>query len=276
MIRPLTLILALLLAACANPPPVSDSSTGEADVHAATATVQPAMPNPASAFCEQQGNRLEIRTAADGSQSGACIFPDGSECDEWAYYRGECAPAAPALATPPPGPVQPAPTFPLYAPGLVTSDASAYAGWVEYVDQDHGFRFRYPPEWEATLDLRSDSTSYQHLLWLRASSKPVEGVVMSIAFEAVGEDYGLQRTGIGAGELVERGSVLFLGEPAKRIVLSLEGLDMEVMYARTGLFERGDLRFAISLDYTGNERRGLTPALEETGDLIVASFERIR
>jgi len=53
---------------------------------------QPNMPNPASAYCEQQGYRLEIRTAADGSQTGYCIFPDGSECDEWAYFRGECGP----------------------------------------------------------------------------------------------------------------------------------------------------------------------------------------
>lgn len=51
------------------------------------------MPNPASVYCEQQGNRLEIRTASDGSQSGVCVFPDGSECDEWAYFRGECGPA---------------------------------------------------------------------------------------------------------------------------------------------------------------------------------------
>jgi hypothetical protein len=50
------------------------------------------MPNPASVYCEQDGNKLEIQTAADGSQSGICIFPDGSTCDEWAYFRGECGP----------------------------------------------------------------------------------------------------------------------------------------------------------------------------------------
>jgi putative hemolysin len=50
------------------------------------------MPNPASVYCEQQGYKSEIRTAADGSQYGVCVFPDGSECDEWAYYRGECGP----------------------------------------------------------------------------------------------------------------------------------------------------------------------------------------
>jgi len=52
------------------------------------------MPNPASVYCEQNGYTLEIRTAEDGSQSGVCIFPDGSSCEEWAYFRGECAPAS--------------------------------------------------------------------------------------------------------------------------------------------------------------------------------------
>ena len=56
------------------------------------------MPNPASVYCEQNGNTLEIQTAADGSQSGVCVFPDGSTCDEWAYFRGECGPATPAMA----------------------------------------------------------------------------------------------------------------------------------------------------------------------------------
>jgi putative hemolysin len=50
------------------------------------------LPNPAAVYCQEQGYKHEIRTAADGSQSGVCIFPDGTECDEWAYYRGECGP----------------------------------------------------------------------------------------------------------------------------------------------------------------------------------------
>lgn len=50
--------------------------------------------NPASVYCEQQGYKTEIVTAGDGSQSGNCIFKDGSKCDEWAYYRGECKPAS--------------------------------------------------------------------------------------------------------------------------------------------------------------------------------------
>ena len=48
------------------------------------------MANPASKYCVEQGYKLEIRDEA-GGQVGYCIFPDGSECEEWAFYRGECS-----------------------------------------------------------------------------------------------------------------------------------------------------------------------------------------
>src|SRR4030042_7149265 len=63
------------------------------------------LPNPASAYCEQQGNTLEIHTTASGSQSGICIFPDGSECDEWVNFRGECIPANQGSSMPNPASV---------------------------------------------------------------------------------------------------------------------------------------------------------------------------
>lgn len=240
------LAIFIVLTSCASPQTPPPPAPVPTDIS------QPDMPNPASAYCADQGFKSEIRTAADGSQSGYCIFPDGSECDEWAYFRGECGSAVPAAEA---------------------TDSSAYEGWVEYVESNYGFKFRYPPEWTAELDLRNDSMTYQHLLWLRAPEKPVAGVEMLIAFERIGENIGIQRTGIGSGELIERSSILFLGEPAKRIVLVLEGKDMEVMYGYTGAFERGDMRFAISLSYVGVERLGLTSELEQTADLIVASFE---
>ena len=48
--------------------------------------------NPASVHCAEEGGTLEIRDEADGGQIGMCLFPDGSECEEWAFFRGECAP----------------------------------------------------------------------------------------------------------------------------------------------------------------------------------------
>lgn len=49
------------------------------------------IPNPASTFCEAQGGRLEICTAADGGQYGVCHLPDGRVCEEWAFFEdGVC------------------------------------------------------------------------------------------------------------------------------------------------------------------------------------------
>ncbi len=84
----------MVLTACAAP------LTQAAPEPAATDMPQAGMPNPASVYCTQQGNKLEILTAADGSQNGICIFPDGSTCDEWTYYRGECGPAEQKSSTP--------------------------------------------------------------------------------------------------------------------------------------------------------------------------------
>ena len=57
----------------------------------ATPTSKPGgLPNPASKYCIDQGYELEIRTDEEGNQYGVCIFPDGSECEEWEYFRGEC------------------------------------------------------------------------------------------------------------------------------------------------------------------------------------------
>ncbi len=85
-----------ILAGCVRPTETPSAANG---------TGTPGMPNPASVYCEQQGYRLEIRTAADGTQAGVCIFPDGSECDEWAYYRRECTPATQDASMPNPASV---------------------------------------------------------------------------------------------------------------------------------------------------------------------------
>ncbi len=87
--------LVLGLAACVNETPVPTPVT-LVDEDAEIA-------NPASVYCEQYGGKLEIRTDETGGQMGICIFADGSECEEWAYMRGECAPASALSGYPHPG-----------------------------------------------------------------------------------------------------------------------------------------------------------------------------
>jgi putative hemolysin len=103
------LVLALVLgvvfiAACGAEPTPTESP---AKVKPPETTVTPAattfdspldMANPASVFCVEQGYRLEMREEAAGT-AGYCIFPDGSECEEWAFYRGECAPGGEQAGT---------------------------------------------------------------------------------------------------------------------------------------------------------------------------------
>jgi putative hemolysin len=45
--------------------------------------------NPASVKCLSDGGQEKIVNEALG-QVGLCMFNDGSVCDEWMYFRGEC------------------------------------------------------------------------------------------------------------------------------------------------------------------------------------------
>lgn len=47
--------------------------------------------NPAAVYCEEQGGTLESRILGGGAR-GFCIFEDGSECEQWDFFRKECRP----------------------------------------------------------------------------------------------------------------------------------------------------------------------------------------
>lgn len=119
--------------ACASCSPKVSSPTPEAN-----------MPNPASVHCEQNGGKLELRQDDSGGVFGVCIFTDGSECEEWAYFRDECKPGdSLAASEPAPSPVvtDPAPT------GAVEL---ASDGWKIYRDEQLGYSFHYPADAEIT------------------------------------------------------------------------------------------------------------------------------
>jgi putative hemolysin len=128
------LCLLTILAACVNKTPVPTPVT-LVDEDAQIA-------NPASVYCGKYGGKLEIRTDASGGQMGICIFADGSECEEWAYFRGECAPASALQVTL--TPVQPS-----TGPATPTPETAAN-GWKIYRDARTGLYFEYPPD--ATLE----------------------------------------------------------------------------------------------------------------------------
>lgn len=54
--------------------------------------------NPASSFCIEKGGKLQIQVSPAG-ETGICTLPDGTVCDEWKFYRGECGPKVEECAT---------------------------------------------------------------------------------------------------------------------------------------------------------------------------------
>ncbi|MFA4906797.1 MAG: DUF333 domain-containing protein [archaeon] len=78
-----------------NPQPIVKGNDKNADLNSAGNPSSPpdnnsSIANPASVYCLQQGGKLEIRKDANENEFGVCVFPNGSECEEWSYFRGEC------------------------------------------------------------------------------------------------------------------------------------------------------------------------------------------
>jgi len=91
----LVLVMALSAACGAAATPTASVQTPSAQA----ATAQPSKPapatdkagiaNPASTNCIDKGGRLEIVKGQAG-EVGMCLLPDGTTCEEWALFRGEC------------------------------------------------------------------------------------------------------------------------------------------------------------------------------------------
>jgi putative hemolysin len=89
-----------VISACAFIP----AAPATPDAPPATPDESIGLANPASVYCEEQGYVLEMRTDDNGTY-GVCIFSDGSECEEWAYFRGECVPGGQSTEEPPTAPL---------------------------------------------------------------------------------------------------------------------------------------------------------------------------
>ena len=171
-------------------------------------TSQANIPNPASVYCEQQGNQLEIVTAADGSQTGVCVFPDGSSCDEWAYFRGECGSAEQSSS----------PSAPIEIPAALPIDPADYQGWWTYTHPVYNFSIMLPDNWIVEEATTSNPRMNGHLLTLH-SRYEVEKESIRMTFRRVGEDFMLWPTGVGQGEFIPQGTLQVSGQPAQRALL---------------------------------------------------------
>ncbi|MCX6700200.1 MAG: DUF333 domain-containing protein [Methanomicrobiales archaeon] len=101
----LVIAVVLMTAGCTqNQPATTPATTVTTKVMTPVTTVKvvvtpvvnsTGLANPASVYCGQVGGKTEIKKDAAGNEYGMCTFPNGSSCDEWALFRGECKPTAP-------------------------------------------------------------------------------------------------------------------------------------------------------------------------------------
>lgn len=272
-----TLTITIALTSCTpQPTPTSFDQTQGEPVPVSTiqsATFSPpngpteaGMPNPASAFCEEKGNRLEIRTTADGSQSGFCIFPDGSECDEWAYFRGECGPTDQT-------------TSPNGISTALPIDPSEYEGWWTYTHPAYGFSIMLPDGWVVNEITSNDPLMNGHMLNL--GGQVATGFTESIrmTFRRLREDTPLWPTGVGPGEFIQQGTLEIAGQPAQRILLVCQTGEVTSIWYHDAdgqpNITRGDLEFAFIFQTEGHCEPGhsLTGKIQHVGEMVIASLK---
>jgi len=191
------------------------------------------MPNPASVNCEQQGGKLEIRDNANG-QYGMCIFLDGSECDEWAFYRKECKPGDSKAA---PAPVSSA----------------------KYTNDVYGFSFSQPDTW--TAEDGNHSVTFHR-----------QDYVLFIGYRWENEQLPPFRTGMPAGDFTDGGSFKLLGQDYPKKMLVFEGKTKVVEYGAN--IPANNLRLYIWLDDSSADYAALDIPIQIIAEAnqILASF----
>jgi len=83
------LLVVLLFAGCIGQADVKPPASNESNF-----TNGSQLANPASVKCVNDGGQLEIVKEKEG-EYGICKFKNGAQCEEWAYFRGECSPEKP-------------------------------------------------------------------------------------------------------------------------------------------------------------------------------------
>lgn len=253
----ISLIIVIALTSCTSQSqPTPDSVPTDAP--------QANMPNPASAYCVEQGFKSEIRTAADGSQAGYCVFPEGSECDEWAYFRGECRPADQSEST----------SSPTEISTVGPIDPNEYQGWWTYTVAEYGFAIMLSEDWKVEEITTSDPLMNGHMLNLYT-----EGLNIRMTFRHIGEDVLLWPTGVGAGEFIEQGLLDIAGQPAQRFYFICPNGEINSIWYHgsegSPNIQRGDFEFAFIFsltDYYCEAGHSLNGKSQHVGEMIIASL----
>ena len=135
-----------------------------------------------------------------------------------------------------------------------------YPGWLSYSNETYEFTFRYPAAWT----LKEESS----LLMLSRGT-----LLFAVAFQRQGEDVPSPWTGMPAGDIESRGTIMFLEQEIDKQALVYEGKVKGLSYGA----EVDDLLFFIRLDDVAQVDYGaieISKSTQDEIDQIVGSFAR--
>jgi hypothetical protein len=198
-----------------------------------------------------------------------CTFPDGSQCDEWAYFRGECGPENQSAS--PANPTEIATTLPV--------DPADYQGWWTYTHAAYNFSIQLPEDWVVENVTTSDPLMNGHTLSLHPE-KDVEKESIRMTFRQVGEEARLWPTGVGQGEFIPQGTLDVSGQPVQRMLLVCPAGDVtSIWYHQAeGMpnIRRGDLEFGFIFSAAPlhcEAGHSLSGKAQRLGEMIIASLD---
>lgn len=257
---PLVILIGTILSASCSPNQVSPIPVSN-------------LPNPASVYCEQNGGTLEFRQDASGGVAGVCVFPNGSECDEWAYFRGECKPVDPT-------PTEAPASTPTELPTPMPIDPADYQGWWTYSNATYGFSLLLPSDWVVDETTTGDPLINGHTLLLQPQQPADVDLLIRMTFRHIGEDVPLWPTGVGSGEFIPQGTLDVAGEPARRILFVCQTGQVNAIWYQGQAetipnIQRGNIEFGFILSYKGaycQEGYSLNGKVQRVGEMIIASL----
>ena len=157
-----------------------------------------------------------------------------------------------------------------FKPGSTTSAISpsqTYPGWDSYVDEEYGFSFSFPSDW-----ILVEGGNYVCLF-----PQAAQEMILVVGFKRATETVPIHRFGVGAGDVIPRGTVRFLGQTLARDILVYQGKDKAVLYNQAMEIQIDDLVFTLSMDdFRTDYFSAILPAdVQHTADKIVESFELV-
>jgi len=257
------ILLVVLLTACKRVPTPTPNPTLDA---LSTQSVRQA----------QQLSTLETESARLAEQLSALATISLYQSTQVGAIFGEMPrtprPAARLTSTPPlPGEiVSTSPFLPNCQPvpgenqAPPTSPSESQPGWSQYTNLEVGFAFSFPPGW----------TILEGSNYLCLAPKDTPSTTLLVGFKRQDEPISITLSGVGAGEIENRGQVNFMGKPVFRDVLTFQGKDKAVLYSQAQEIPVGELVFSLRLDNLNRdyEPGSILQPIQSLVDQIVESF----